>query len=189
MLADSIPPSTDPKMHKYYNQVVSKWPDYTRARYRLGEIMIQRGDIQGATAQVDEVLGRNPRDTQALLLRARLLLQKDHANDAIKDLDEVLKQEPNSRAGLYFMAEANLRAGQVERARAFAGDLERFYPNNLPGRLMQVLSTWRRCAKSPSSLKRADGSLASGHTTRDIAAASAEYVSRNRRARHGYGQG
>jgi tetratricopeptide (TPR) repeat protein len=121
-----------------YRQVATRWPDYTRAHYRMGEIMIQRGDLQGATGQVEEVLSKNQRDMQALLLRARIRLQNDQPGEAIKDLEEVLKQEPNSRSGLYFMAEANLRIGQVERARAFAGDLERFYPDNLPGRLMQV---------------------------------------------------
>ena len=36
---------------------------------------------------------------------------------AIEDLQEVLKQEPNSRAGLFFMAEANFRSGQIDQAR------------------------------------------------------------------------
>ena len=121
-----------------YQQIISRWPAYTRARYRLGEIMIQRGDIQGASAQVDEVLRHNQRDMQALLLRARVRLQRDQGGEAIKDLEEVLKQEPHSRAGLYFMAEANLQMGQIERARVFAADLERFYPDNLPAKLMQV---------------------------------------------------
>src|SRR5207245_4676085 len=46
--------------------------------------------------------------------------------------------EPNSRAGLFYMAEANFRLGQVDQARVFAGDLERNYPDYLPAKLMQV---------------------------------------------------
>src|SRR6185295_19022571 len=57
---------------------------------------------------------------------------------AIEDLREVLKQEPNSRTGLFFMAEANFRLGQMDQARAFVGDLERNYPDYLPAKLMQV---------------------------------------------------
>src|SRR5205807_1334015 len=57
---------------------------------------------------------------------------------AIEDLREVLRQEPNSRAGLFYMAEANFRLGQVDQARVFAGDLERNYPDYLPAKLMQV---------------------------------------------------
>jgi tetratricopeptide (TPR) repeat protein len=57
---------------------------------------------------------------------------------AIADLKEVLRQEPNSRSGLFFMAQANFRSGQIDQARVFAGDLERNYPNYLPGKLMLV---------------------------------------------------
>jgi tetratricopeptide (TPR) repeat protein len=58
--------------------------------------------------------------------------------DAVADLKEVLIQEPNSRAGLYFIAQANFNLGNIDQARAFAGDLERNYPDYLPGKLMQV---------------------------------------------------
>ena len=126
---------------RIYQDVVSKSPDYTRARYRLGEIMLMRGDVQGAEQQVTEVLKKNEHDMQALMLRARIRASRgsnEEIKAAIEDLKEVLKQEPNSRPGLYFMAEANFRAGQVEQARAFAGDLERYYPDYLPAKLMQV---------------------------------------------------
>jgi tetratricopeptide (TPR) repeat protein len=49
-----------------------------------------------------------------------------------------LRQEQRHQLGLYYMAEANLRAGQTEQARIFATDLERSYPDYLPAKLMQV---------------------------------------------------
>ncbi len=124
-----------------YQEIIGKSPDYTRGRYRMAEIMLQRGDSRGATDQVEQVLKANPRDMQALLLRSRIHLQggdPDGAKKAIEDLKEVLKQEPNSRAGLYFMAEANFRAGRVEQARAFSSDLAKYYPDYLPAKLMQA---------------------------------------------------
>jgi tetratricopeptide (TPR) repeat protein len=121
-----------------YRNIIGKAPDYLRGRYRLSEIMLQRGDIKGATEQVEEVLKTNPRDMQALLLRSRIRLQSNDAKAAIEDLKEVLKQEPNSRAGLYFMADASFRTGKIEQARAFAGDLVKFYPDYLPAKLMQA---------------------------------------------------
>jgi tetratricopeptide (TPR) repeat protein len=124
-----------------YKEIVAASPDYVRGRYRLSEIMLQRGNTQEAVAQVEEVLKANPRDMQALLLRSRMRMQSsdpDGVKKAIEDLKEVLNQEPNSRAGLYFMAEAHFRAGKIEQARAFAGDLVKFYPEYLPARLMQV---------------------------------------------------
>ena len=124
-----------------YQEIVAKSPDFNQGRYRLGEIMLMRGDTQGATAQADEILKKDALDRQALLLRARVRIQTGEANalqDAVTDLKEVLVQEPNSRAGMYFMAQANFNLGNIDQARAFAGDLERNYPDYLPAKLMQV---------------------------------------------------
>jgi tetratricopeptide (TPR) repeat protein len=127
-----------------YQEVLAKSPDFTQGRYRLGEIMLMRGDTQGAMAQIDEVLKKDQHDRQALLLRARVRAQTGQINDlqaAVEDLKEVLVQEPNSRPGLYFMAQANFNLGNMDQARAYAGDLERNYPDYLPAKLMQVQIT------------------------------------------------
>ena len=124
-----------------YQEIVAKSPDFSQGHYRLGEIMLMRGDTQGAMAQADEVLKKDQKDRQALLLRARVRAQTGQTNDlqaAVEDLKEVLVQEPNSRAGLYFMAQTNFNLGNIDQARAFAGDLERNYPDYLPAKLMQV---------------------------------------------------
>ncbi len=124
-----------------YRDIIEQSPDFTQGRYRLGEIMIMRGDTAGAINQIDEILQRDQHDRQALLLRARVRVQTGQSTDllaALEDLKEVLIQEPNSRAGLYFMAQANFNLGNVDEARAFAGDLERYYPDYLPAKLMQV---------------------------------------------------
>jgi tetratricopeptide (TPR) repeat protein len=121
-----------------YQDIVAKSADYARGRHRLAELMLQRGDRAGATAQVEEALKRNASDREALILRARLRLNEDRPKDAIEDLKQVLKIEPRDQAGLYFMAEACYRAGQMEQSRIFAGDLEKFYPDYLPAKLMQV---------------------------------------------------
>jgi tetratricopeptide (TPR) repeat protein len=124
-----------------YKEVVAKSPDYAQAHYRLAEINLMRGDLVNAKSEVDNILKNDAKDRQALTLRARIEMQSSEPNDirvAIEDLKEVLRQEPNSRSGLFFMAEAAFRQGQIDQARAFAGDLERNYPNYLPGKLMQA---------------------------------------------------
>ncbi|MFN2405778.1 MAG: tetratricopeptide repeat protein [Pyrinomonadaceae bacterium] len=126
---------------RIYQDVIAKSPDFMQGRYRLAEIMLMKGDSQGATAQIDEALKKDKNDRQALLLRARMQMQKQRPEAlkaAIEDLKNVLQQEPNSRAGLYFMAQANFGLGLIDQARAFAGDLERNYPDYLPAKLMQV---------------------------------------------------
>ena len=129
---------------KIYQDVLAKSPDYTQGRYRLGEILLMRGDTQGATQQMEEALKRDKNDRQALLLRSRIRAQggqPDGLKAAIEDLKEVLKQEPNSRAGLYYMAQANFGLGLIDQARAFAGELEKNYPDYLPAKLMQLQMT------------------------------------------------
>lgn len=124
-----------------YREVVAKSPDYTQGHYRLAEILMNRGDVAGAKNEIDGILKNDAKDRQAIILRARIEMQSGAPADlkvAIEDLREVLRQEPNSRTGLFFMAEANLRSGQIDQARAFAGDLERNYPDYLPAKLMQV---------------------------------------------------
>jgi tetratricopeptide (TPR) repeat protein len=126
---------------RIYQEILVKSPDYVQGRYRLGEILLMRGDTKGTMTQVDELLKKDQHDRQALLLRARVRSQTGQTADlkaAVEDLKEVLRQEPNSRPALYFMAQANFNLGQVEQARTFAGDLERSYPDYLPAKLMQV---------------------------------------------------
>lgn len=129
---------------RIYNEVLAKSPDYLQGRYRLAEILLSRGDTQGATAQIDEALKKDKHDRAALLLRARMRSQggqPDGLKAAIEDLKDVLRQEPNSRNGLYYMAQANFALGMVDQARAFAGELEKNYPDYLPAKLMQLQLT------------------------------------------------
>lgn len=124
-----------------YKEVVAKSPDYAKGHYRLAELLLNRNDLVNARAEVDNILKKDANDRQAMILRARIEMQTGDQNDlkaAIADLQEVLKQEPNSRPGLFFIAEANFRSGQIEQARIYAGELERNYPDYLPGRLMQA---------------------------------------------------
>lgn len=115
-----------------YKDIIAKSPEYSRAYTRLSQLLLQRGDVKGATEQVNAILKKNEHDMEGLLLRANIRLQSGQNKEAIEDLKEVLKQDPTSRPGLYSMAEANLRLGQLEEARVYAGDLEKYHPENTP---------------------------------------------------------
>ena len=126
---------------KIYQDILAKSPDYVQGRYRLGEILLSRGDTNGANAQIAEVLKKDQNDRQALLLRARMRAQggnPDNLKSALEDLKNVLKQEPNSRTALYFMAQINFTLGFLDQARVYAADLEKNYPDYLPAKLMQL---------------------------------------------------
>jgi tetratricopeptide (TPR) repeat protein len=123
---------------KLYQEIVAAAPHYARGRYRLGELLLQKNDLAGVKEQIDALLNQNDQDTQALLLRARVNLEEGESENAIKDLEAVLKQERSSRLALYYMADARLQAGQIEQARAYIGDLERYHPDYLFTRLLNV---------------------------------------------------
>ena len=129
---------------KIYQDTLAKSPDFMQGRYRLAELLLVRGDADGATKQIEEALKKDKQDRQALLLRARIRQrggQTEGLKAAVEDLKAVLDQEPNSRLGLYYMAQANFGLGLADQARAFAGELDRNYPDYLPGKLMQVQLT------------------------------------------------
>lgn len=129
---------------RIYQDILGKAPEFKQGRYRLGEILLMKGDSGGAYKQIEELLKADQRDRQALLLRARVRAQTGQPSElklAIEDLKEILKQEPNSKGGLYYMAQANLNLGLLDQARVFAADLERNYPDYLPAKLMQVQIT------------------------------------------------
>ena len=124
--------------------LLSKSPDYMQGRYRLGEILLGKGDTQGASAQVEEALKKDQHDRQALLLRARLRAQSgqpDGLKSAIADLNDVLQQEPNSRPALYFLAQYNFNLGLMDQSRSFAAELEKNYPDYMPAKLIQLQLT------------------------------------------------
>ncbi len=50
----------------------------------------------------------------------------------------MLDGEPRSKLGLFFMSDALYRDGQLEQARARAGELERYYQDFLPAKLLQI---------------------------------------------------
>ena len=123
---------------------MGKSPEYLQGRYRLAEIMLARGDIAAAQAQdrrgTEKGSARSAGASAARQIRGTAG-ETAGLKDAIEDLKEVLKQEPNSKAGLYFMAQANFNLGLLDQARAFAGDLERNYPDYLPAKFMQIQIT------------------------------------------------
>lgn len=129
---------------RIYKEILTKSPDYLLGRYRLAEILLTKGDTQGASTQIEEALKKDAHDRQALLLRARMKMQGNQADkvkSAIEDLNDVLRQEPNSRFGLYYMAQANFNLGLFDQARAFTAELEKTYPDYLPAKLMQLQIT------------------------------------------------
>ncbi|MGI8641467.1 MAG: tetratricopeptide repeat protein [Pyrinomonadaceae bacterium] len=123
---------------KVFNGIVAEFPEYVRARYRLGEIYLDRKENEKVIAQVEELLKLNNNDAEAFMLRARVKLQENKTDEAVKDLEEVLKKQPSQKNALFYMTQARLSLGQIDQARAFIGDLEKYHPNFLRTKLLII---------------------------------------------------
>jgi tetratricopeptide (TPR) repeat protein len=123
---------------KIFGEILQEKPEYVRARYRLCEIYLERKENARATEQIEELLKINDKDEEALMLRARVSMQENKAEESIKDLEEVLKKKPTQRNALFYMTQARLALGQIDQARAFIGDLEKYHPNFLKTKLLKI---------------------------------------------------
>ncbi|CAN5458994.1 hypothetical protein BH10ACI3_BH10ACI3_01410 [soil metagenome] len=120
------------------NQILTDAPDYALARYRLGEIYLDRRDIANVNEQLDALFKINDDDIEALTLRSKAYLQENKAEDAIKDLEKILGKAPSAREPLYLIAQARLALNQVEQANAFINDLERYHPKFIKSGLLRI---------------------------------------------------
>lgn len=125
-----------------FEEILKDSPEYARARYRLGEIYLERKETGKVGEQIEKLLAVNDTDAEALMLRARLKLQENKAEEAVKDLEEVLKKQPALKSGLYYMTLARLALGQITEARAFIGDLDRYHPGYLQTKLLKAQASF-----------------------------------------------
>lgn len=124
------------------NGVVAETPEYVRARYKLGQIYLERKQIDKVNEQLTALLEINDEDVEALMLRARAAMQQNDSEAAVRDLEEVLKKYPSGREALFLMSQARLSIGQIDQARAFIADLERYHPTFLRTGLLKIQSAF-----------------------------------------------
>jgi len=125
-----------------FEAILKDAPETARARYRLGEIYLERKETEKVNEQVEKLLAVNDTDAEAMMLRARVKIQDNNAEHAVKDLEEVLKKQPSLKSGLFYMTQARLALGQISEARAFIGDLEKYHPAYLYGKLLKVQASF-----------------------------------------------
>ncbi|MGI8670549.1 MAG: tetratricopeptide repeat protein, partial [Aridibacter sp.] len=109
------------------------------------------------SAEIEKLLSVNDGDFEALLLRARLKIQENKAEEAVKDLEEVLKKQPSLQEALFYMTQARLEMGQVDQARAFISDLEKYHPNYRQTALLKIQAAFM--AGEPETALRESNAL------------------------------
>ena len=128
----------DDEAIKVYKEILREKLNYARARYKLAEIYLNRKDLGKVNIEVEKLLSVNNADAEALMLRVRAKLQESKAEDAVKDLQEILKKQPSLQTALFYMSQARLLLGQVDQAKAFIGDLQKYHPKYLRTGLLKI---------------------------------------------------
>lgn len=118
--------------------IIESTPEYARARYKVGQVYLERKEYDKVGEQLTALLNMNDEDAEALQLKARSEMAQNRTEDAVNDLEEVLKKYPSGREALYLMAQARLALGQIDQARAFMADLDRYHPNYLKPDLLKI---------------------------------------------------
>lgn len=121
-----------------YRDLIKQSPKYLQAYSQLAGLLMAKGNFEEARQQLEAGLKLDKQNTDLLLMRGRLNIASNKIRDAITDLEQVLKNEPRHSMGLYFMADARVRDGDSDRARAYLNDLMKYYPDSPAGLLMKI---------------------------------------------------
>jgi tetratricopeptide (TPR) repeat protein len=140
-------------------QILTDAPEYVRARYKLGQICLERKDIAGVNEQLEALFDINDKDIEALKLRSRLNIRQNKPEEAAKDVEEILKTYPSEKDALFLMAQVKISLGQIDQANVFITDLERYHPSYLKTGLLKIQAAFAT-GDSENALKLAGELLA-----------------------------
>ena len=119
----------------FINRVLSLDPASADARYLLGMLYADRGDVVNAEAQYNEIIHASPDYIRAYIASGDLAFQIGQTRKAIIRFDEALAalkpEETSYRAGLLLrLAKAHLDVGEVDETAGYIEQLEALDPGN-----------------------------------------------------------
>ena len=143
----------------------------------LAELLLERGDLAQAQAQIDLALRRDPSSPRALLDRARLQIALGKWQEAQRDLEESIRRAPNVKVSHLLLANVYARAGDAAAAQREA-PRARTLPEqpDWPDPFLQELADL--AIGRSALLQRAQRLLAQGHPKQAVVAleaAAAQY--------------
>lgn len=152
-----------------YRQTLAQPPEgsservTTEARLRLGHVLMIRGDIDGARAQLTAVLSESPSAREgylAHLFMGRMLVDRDELDEAAREFEAARRMEPSGAAASIALGELADRRGHEEEARKYIASVTTIeaegsgpdpwwsYPFDAGGQL-QPTADWLKAAIRP----------------------------------------
>jgi tetratricopeptide (TPR) repeat protein len=106
-----------------YKKALADNPFDERAECGLGEIDIERSDLEGAAEHFKRALALQPDDPDANEGMGKLLLQADSTNEARNYLERAVRLDPNNAVAHYRLSQASRKLGDLDSAKR---EMERF---------------------------------------------------------------
>ncbi len=132
-----------------FAELAEAHPDYAPLQQRLGEALLQEGNLPGARAAFQRVIDLEPGAAEGYTGLGNVLLREQQYAAAIEALEQAVKRDPSYRVAHYLLGMAYRGAGRTkDAARELALGLDaqtRYLPDPLTARSAryQVSSTAR----------------------------------------------
>jgi FimV-like protein len=120
-LAELLHSASDEKVkseaEQEYRAALAQNPQDEKTICRLGEIDLQKGNVQQAFEEFSRATKLQPADADAKLDLAKTLIQMNQADKAQALLEETVQQEPTNAIAHYRLATLYRKSGRVEDAK------------------------------------------------------------------------
>lgn len=118
-------------------------PENVKARVSYARALFLIGDREGARAQLEEALRRDPDYWLAHFLLGVMLDEEGNLTQAVRHYKQTLVQDPEHGGAHYYLANYLMRQGEYQQAAAHYEKTVKHTPENLPARRLEALAMYR----------------------------------------------
>jgi foldase protein PrsA len=159
---------------KFVNRVLTLDPDSASARYLLGKLLMERGDVIGAEDQFEEVIYKTPDYVPAYIASGDLALRQGAALQATQRYEQALALRPEDITIMTKLVTAYLAVGYLGEAEETLRKIAQIDPGNVK---MQIAEGDVAHARLENAVEERDELLALEERTPEDEARLAELAS------------
>ena len=115
----------------FVNRVLQFDPDSAEARYLLGKLLEERGDVMGAAAEFNTVINSNPEYAPAYIAAGDLAMNLGNTSLAVTRYEEALALRENDTGIMVKLVAAYLEIDALEAAEGVIRDIQAVDPGNI----------------------------------------------------------